>query len=224
MRALTAALALLVLAGCATGGSAVDKRRAAFIGEAAEPSAVIAAELAFAREAQERGQWTAFRDTAADGAIMFVPERVDAKAWLRGRTDPPQAVRWQPHAVWSSCDGTLAITRGAAQWPDGRHGDFLTIWQRQRDRSYRWIADVGQFRAEPLPAPEFVLTQVADCRAVPPIVTEAAPEAPVVAQGQSKDGTLRYVIVQPASGVVVRAGLWDGTTHKTALTAPFALR
>ncbi|WP_133366621.1 hypothetical protein [Qipengyuania sediminis] len=222
MKAITAALALLMLAGCATGASPVEKRRAAFLGQAAEPSAVIAAELAFAREAQERGQWTAFRDTAADGAIMFVPDKVDAKTWLRGRADPPQAVRWEPHEVWSSCDGTLAITRGAAQWPDGRHGDFLTIWERQRGGGYKWIVDVGQFRAEPLPAPEFVQTHVATCRPAPDPAIPSA-EVPVVAQGRSADNTLRYAIVQPSNGVVVRAGLWDGTTHKTALTATFVM-
>lgn len=223
MKIALAALALLAVTGCATARSGEDRRRAAFLGETAQPSAVIAAELAFAREAQTRGQWTAFARTAADDAIMFVPDKVDAKTWLRGRANPAQAVRWQPHEVWSSCDGSLAITRGAAQWPDGRHGDFLTVWQRQRDGGYRWTVDVGQFRAAALPAPEFVQTRVATCRPTPPTAATGR-ETPVVAEGQSRDGTLRYEIVQPANGVVVRAVLWDGAAFSTPIVAPFVLR
>ena len=80
---------------------------------------VVAAEIAFARAAQEKGQWTAFAEYATDDAVMFVPEPVVARDWLRRQTDPPQPVQWQTHQVWSSCDGTLAVTKGAWQRPDG---------------------------------------------------------------------------------------------------------
>ena len=56
----------------------------------ADPSAVIAAELAFARLAQEKGQWTAFAATAANDAVMFEPQMVLAQAWLKGRANPPE--------------------------------------------------------------------------------------------------------------------------------------
>src|SRR5690606_6301016 len=98
----------------------------------ADPGKVIAAELAFARAALEKGQWTAFAEFAADDAVMFVPQPVDAGEWLRKQRDPAQAVRWQPHQVWSSCDGTLAVTKGAWQRPDASVGYFTTVWQRNR--------------------------------------------------------------------------------------------
>ena len=137
--ALVAALALLAGLGAASvqaqgfnlRGSERDRdedyRRA-------DASAVVAAELAFARAAQEKGQWTAFAEFAADDAVMFVPEPVNAQAWLKGRANPPQAVRWQPHQVWSSCDGSLAVTKGAWQRPDGSVGYFTTVWQRQGNK------------------------------------------------------------------------------------------
>src|SRR5690606_29429218 len=96
----------------------------------ADPGKVVAAEIAFARTAQEKGQWTAFAEFAADDAVMFVPAPVKAKDWLKGQRDPAEAVRWQPHQVWSSCDGTLAVTRGAWQRADGSTGYFTTVWQR----------------------------------------------------------------------------------------------
>ena len=138
--ALLTALAASLVAGCASGGPGV---RGARLGGPrdreefrANPSAVIAAELAFARLAQEKGQWTAFLETSTEEAVMFVPQPVNARQWLRGRANPPQAVRWQPHQVWSSCDGTLAVTKGAWQRPDGTVGYFTTIWERQRDGDY----------------------------------------------------------------------------------------
>ena len=129
----------------------------------ANPSAVIAAELAFAREAQEEGQWTAFREFAADDAVMFVPQPVAAQDWLRRQADPPQAVRWQPHQVWSSCDGSLAVARGAWQRPDGTFGQFTTVWQREDNREYKWIVDVGGTLDEPLEAPAMIAAEVAEC-------------------------------------------------------------
>ena len=79
----------------------------------ANPSEIVATEIAFARAAQAKGQWTAFRDYAADNAVMFVPQPVAAKDWLKGRANPPRAVAWQPHSVWMSCDGSMAVSKGA---------------------------------------------------------------------------------------------------------------
>ena len=157
-------LIALGLAACAPGQDARD-RYARLLTPVANPSRVVAAELAFARAAQEDGQWTAFRDFAADEAVMFVPEPVAARDWLKGRADPAAALSWQPHHVWSSCDGGLAVSRGAWQRPDGTNGYFTTVWQRQRDGGYRWTLDQGDALDTPLAAPEFVRTDIADCPA-----------------------------------------------------------
>jgi hypothetical protein len=149
----------------------------------ADPSAVIAAELAFARLAQDKGQWTAFAETAAEDAVLFVPEAVNAKQWLRKQQNPTRAVAWQPHQVWSSCDGTLAVTKGAWRQPDGSVGYFTTIWQRQRDETYKWVLDQGDRLDTALAAPDFVKAEVADC---------TGPRGGAQAEKSSRDGTLRY--------------------------------
>ncbi|MFM5895161.1 MAG: hypothetical protein ACKOQM_12130, partial [Novosphingobium sp.] len=101
----------------------------------ANPSAVIAAEIAFAQLAQAKGQWTAFKETAAPDAVLFTPAMVLAQAWLRNRPNPAHAVAWQPHQVWSSCDGSLMVTTGA--WQNaGKTGWFTTVWQRQNKGGY----------------------------------------------------------------------------------------
>ena len=119
----------------------------------AQPSKVVAAEIAFARMAREEGQWTAFHEFAADQAIIHGRSGpIEAKPWLAEQEDPPAAVQWGPRAVWMSCDGTLAVSRGRFIDPDGTVGTFVTVWQRQTDESYRWIYD-GGVPDDPQPAP-----------------------------------------------------------------------
>ena len=72
--------ALVTLAACAPQGP-----RPFAVPQSANPSALIAAEIAFNRLAKEKGQWTAFRQTAAKNATMFVPEAIDAQTWQIGR-------------------------------------------------------------------------------------------------------------------------------------------
>ncbi len=177
-------VASLALAACSGGGD----RRGGFgrdLPPAANPSAVIATELAFARMAQEKGQWTAFAEYAAKDAVMFVPAPVNAKDWLKKQQNPAKAVTWQPYQVWSSCDGTLAVTKGAWQRPDGTAGYFTTVWQRQqKGGDYKWVLDQGDTLATPLDAPEFVQAKVADCAR-----GRSGGEA---AARSSNDGTLGY--------------------------------
>jgi len=156
------ALLALGLAACASGPGPRD-RYARMLKPTANPSRIVATELAFARMVREEGQWTAFREYADEAGVMFVPEPVNARDWLKGRANPAQAVKWQPHHVWSSCDGSLAVTRGAWQRADGSTGYFTTVWQREHDGEYRWTLDQGDALETPLEAPEFVRTDIAQC-------------------------------------------------------------
>ena len=131
------------------------------------PSALIAAELAFARLARDKGQWTAFDQTATDDAEMFVPARTLAKPWLKKRTNPPQALQWQPHAAWIACDGSAGVTYGAYQAPGGTQGWFSTVWQRGKKGDYKWSLDQGGELPKPLAAPDWSEGKVADCPARP---------------------------------------------------------
>lgn len=171
----------------------------------ANPSAVIAAELAFAQLAQDKGQWTAFRTTATRDAVMFVPQMVLAQDHLSGKADPASPLKWQPHQVWSSCDGSIGVTRGG--WQAGEDsGWFTTIWQRQQKGQYKWIMDLGDALPMPLDAPDMIVAKVADC---PPgyrgkkqkrkdVKGKVALGDPAFRAGQSDDGTLIWEVrVEP---------------------------
>lgn len=189
----------------------------------ADPGKVVAAELAFARTAREKGQWTAFAEFAADDAVMFVPEPVKAKDWLKKQRDPAESVRWQPHRVWSSCDGTLAVTKGAWQAADGSAGYFITVWERQRNGEYKWVMDQGDTLAQPLEEPEMIGTEVADCRspATPPPVARVP--GPGDSSGRSRDGTLAWsVIVEEDNSRSVEVRYWDGKNWQFAIAEQVA--
>ncbi|HQV04539.1 MULTISPECIES: hypothetical protein [unclassified Novosphingobium] len=195
----------LAFALASTPALSQDRRNDGTAGHA-NPGAVVAEELAFARLAQEKGQWTAFRETATKDAVMFVPQMVYAQEFLKDKPNPPKPVTWQPHQVWSSCDGSLAVTRGAWQRPDGTSGWFTTVWQKQKNGRYKWVLDQGDALPMPLDPPDMIVSKVADC---PPGYRGRAPKAkdfkgklapldPVRRIGQSLDGTMGWeAVVQP---------------------------
>ncbi|WP_250893822.1 hypothetical protein [Croceibacterium selenioxidans] len=188
----------------------------------ANPSKVIATELAFARTAQEKGQWTAFAQFAADDAVMFVPQPVLAKEWLKKQQNPAQAVRWQPHQVWSSCDGSLAVTKGAWQRPDGSVGYFTTVWARQKNHEYKWVMDQGDVLQQPLEVPELIGASSADCGRVDPFAFPAA-EGGSRREGRSKDNSLVWSATVDAAGArTVSVRMWQGGEMKEVFSGRVA--
>lgn len=190
------ALSAMLLASC-SGGSGLSDRDRRFtrnLRPVAQPGEVVAVELAFARAAQEEGQWTAFAEYATDDAVMFVPQPVNAQQWLKGQANPAQAVKWQPHQVWSSCDGSLAVTKGPWQRPDGSQGYFTTVWERQKNGEYKWVMDQGDVLATPLPEPDMVKAEVADCTRPPAPVVMSNRDGNIRSEGRSADDTLYWSV------------------------------
>lgn len=187
-----------------------------------DPSSVIAAEIAFNRLAQQKGQWTAFRETAADDAVMFVPQRVLAKDWLKKQADPPASVSWSPSIVYVSCDGSLAASNGNWKRPDGSVGYFTTIWRRDKKGRWQWILDHGDTLSSARAAPEFLSGKVATCK------RGARPEGPPPPSPGGKPGkgdvspppdeSLLWTADATTDGgrhVAVR--MWTGSAYETVI-------
>ena len=206
------ALAMSLLAGC----SDPDDIRNRPLGP--NPSAFIAAEIGFARLAQDKGQWTAFRETAAPEAVMFVPQRVKARDWLKSQKDPAEAVKWQPHAVYVSCDGNAGATTGA--WQSGpTNGFFTTVWLRDpKSGKLNWILDHGDGVTSARAAPEFIASKQAVCGSRPAVPIEAGGEGDDMAVGLSPDQTLSWTsTVRPDKSRRVTIRLWDGKAMATVI-------
>jgi hypothetical protein len=189
-----------------------------------DPSSVIAAEIAFNRLAQQKGQWTAFRETAAEDAVMFVPQRVLAQTWLKGRADPPQSVRWATQSVYASCDGNLAASTGAWQRPDGTTGYFTTIWRRDKKGVWKWVLDHGDALASPRAAPEFLVGKVATCKAPdgppppPPVRDKNGKGGKGVMPPPPRDESLTWTAdVATDGGRRVTVRMWNGTGYDVVI-------
>lgn len=221
-------VATALLAGCASGPprpsakqlKRIDRVLASAPG-AAQPSTIVATEVAFARMARDEGQWTAFRHFAAADGVMHGPSGpFPAQAWLASQKDPKAAVQWAPRTVWMSCDASLAVSMGRYREPAGNVGTFVTVWERQNDGTYRWLYDGGaDDDPQPPPPPtdaagpdEIVVTaidavrgEVADCIAPgatppPPLPAGLYPEGTRTGGGASRDGTLAWRWVHLADG------------------------
>ncbi|MPT49155.1 MAG: hypothetical protein E2598_12185 [Sphingobium sp.] len=132
-----------------------------------DPSSIFAADIAFSRMAREQGQWTAFRKTAADDAVIAVQRPELAANWLKGKQDPPQAVKWQAHRAYVSCDGRLGATTGAWQGPDGAQGYFTTVWRRDKKGEWKWVFDHWDRLMTPRDSVEALEGHVANCKNLP---------------------------------------------------------
>lgn len=216
---LLAAALPLALAACVGGGGPPKptKRQVAIIDRAlagapgaAQPSAIVAAEIAFARDAQELGQWTAFAKYAAPGALLHGSKGpFELAPWLATQSNPTQAVSWKPRTVVMSCDGALAVSQGRSREPDGTVGSFVTVWERQPDGRYLYVFDVGGPDVPQPPPPPKVEAQpgdivVTEIDAIEGLVATCPrpgspiPPPPAMAIGDnegatlSRDGTLRW--------------------------------
>jgi hypothetical protein len=154
---------------------------------------------------------------------MFVPQRVRAQDWLKGRADPATSVRWQPRAVWSSCDGSYVVTQG--QWQSANaSGGFVTVWQRQGDprrpTGYKWVLDMSvttELRPE---AADTIAAKVAACSVPPPIMSPgmmpATPNDRVNAHAD--DYSLRWSSeVRPDFSRRISVDSWNGSRFETVL-------
>ncbi len=176
----------------------------------AQPSAIVATEVAYLREARSQGQYTAAGQFAASGALLHGRNGpVSFAALATELSDPENPVEWGPRTVVMSCDGALALSVGRFRDQEGFVGNYVTTWVRQSDNSYKWSYDVaGRDDPQPPPRRQFedgdivvtaidsILGLVATC----PRAGETVPSPPAIPIGEdgasdaqlSNDGTLRW--------------------------------
>ena len=116
----------------------------------------------FSRAAQSRGIGEAFASYAAEGAtIMPMGESpaVGRAAIHKQFEDMPAeaTLAWKPFAADIALSGDLGYTLGTYEYrapgADGKmtthFGKYCTVWKKQTDGKWRWVADIGN----PSPAP-----------------------------------------------------------------------
>ncbi len=118
-------------------------------GPAGAVDQVRAAETAFAKSMTDRNV-TAFASLIGDEAVFFGGKAVQhgkpevVAAWKRFFDGPAAPFSWAPAEVEVLASGTLGMTSGPVYDPNGqRIGTFNSIWQKQKDGSWKIIFDKG---------------------------------------------------------------------------------
>ncbi|MGZ8379099.1 MAG: DUF4440 domain-containing protein [Gemmatirosa sp.] len=112
--------------------------------------AVVAAERAYARDAEARGMRDASLAAFADDGVVFRERIALAKPYWATVPAPGPLFRWAPAWGGASASGDLAFTTGpytlrtAPADTAASHGQFATVWTRQGPNApWKVLVDVG---------------------------------------------------------------------------------
>lgn len=110
-------------------------------------ASLVAAERAFAADAARFGITSAFQSHAASDSILMRPRPVPARELLAKQIDQPGlSLAWQPAIGAVSSSNDLGFTAGPYRMRyrgKVRHGQYLTVWQRDSSGRWRWFLDHG---------------------------------------------------------------------------------
>jgi len=118
---------------------------------------MVAAEHAFAKTAGEKGYRDAFLDFLADDSVIFRPDPVSGKEWFRARPVSPALLSWYPILAEVSLAGDLGYTTGPWEYrakgaddPEvAATGNFVTLWRKQADGTWKALIDHGAENPKP---------------------------------------------------------------------------
>lgn len=107
---------------------------------------LIERERAFARASADKGMRDSFLEFIADDGIIFVPRPVAGRPLLAGGPPIPGRLEWAPVFAGIAASGDLGFTTGPYSMAADKHvstGQYLTIWRKGTDGSWRFVLDRG---------------------------------------------------------------------------------
>jgi ketosteroid isomerase-like protein len=125
---------------------------------------MVDTERAFARMSQEQGIRPSFMAFIADDGILFRPTAVKGKQWMKENPVPESDKRpqlsWQPTFADISRSEDMGYTTGPWEFKSDINdvkpvafGNFLTVWKRQPDGSWKFAIDLGISNPQPTESP-----------------------------------------------------------------------
>ena len=148
---------ILGLAASLTSGAVLAET----IDRQAALDSLVATENAFSRTAGEKGFRDAFLDFLADDSLLFRPDLVSGKEFMRTRPASPALLSWYPILADVSLAGDLGYTTGPwelrAKGKDdpevAASGYFTTLWKKQADGTWKAFIDHGIGSPKPASPP-----------------------------------------------------------------------
>ena len=122
--------------------------------------AIVEGERKFYEMGQEQGTRAAFLEFLAENSIVFQPGPTDGKKAWGARPEGGLWLKWQPVFAAMSRSADLGYTTGPAEFrktkedekPFG-HGQYISIWRKQKDGAWKVALDVGHGNPRPPNAP-----------------------------------------------------------------------
>ena len=112
--------------------------------------ALVATENNFSRASVEHGIRDSFLQFFADDSIIFAPEPKNGKKFYANYEDKGRKLIWQPIFATIANSADLGVTTGpwemkssASDDTSVAFGQFVSIWKRQPEKSWKVIVDVG---------------------------------------------------------------------------------
>lgn len=128
---------------------------------------LVNTEREFARTAAQRGTRDAFLAFLADDGIVFSPEPANGKKVWQARQARPGLLAWEPIYADISAAGDLGYTTGPWEFrPKGAEdkpvafGNFMTVWKKQRDGTFKFMLDLGISNPQPVSNPTLQFSAV----------------------------------------------------------------
>jgi ketosteroid isomerase-like protein len=124
---------------------------------------LVEAERAFASASVAKGMREAFIMNLADDSTLFRPHAVAGRKWMMEQPARSGLLTWKPIFADVSASGELGYTTGPWEFrrngPDDKevaHGNFVSLWKKQADGTWKVVVDTGISNPPPTSKPEGV--------------------------------------------------------------------
>jgi ketosteroid isomerase-like protein len=121
---------------------------------------VVEAEKSFSKTSVEHGIRESFLQFFANDSVVFTPAPTNGKKFYANYDDKGRKLIWQPIFATISNAGDIGFTTGPWQMKKSAtdetpvaFGDFVSIWKKQRDNSWKVVVDLGVDHPEPSGSP-----------------------------------------------------------------------
>lgn len=111
---------------------------------------LVEAERSFAAASMAKGIRASFIENMTDDSILFRPGPVAGKKWMEEHPAPQGVLTWQPVFADVSSAGDLGYTTGPWEFRQKSledkpvaYGQFVTVWKRQADGTWKFAVDLG---------------------------------------------------------------------------------
>ncbi|MEY2557869.1 MAG: hypothetical protein QOE34_1294 [Verrucomicrobiota bacterium] len=133
---------------------------------------MVESERKFYQAGQEKGTRAAFLAFLADDAVIFRPGPANGKEVWEKRAETGLDLIWEPTLAVIARSGDFGYDTGPAKWRASKkdekflgYGQFVSIWRKQKDGSWKVALDLGIENPEPTGKPEPLHTFVPDAGA-----------------------------------------------------------